>query len=84
MNMLESMLVLLRITHSTVMTLKSFQDQEELNTMKESIKIKQMIAKLVSIEYGLKLLLYQQKMNSRNFKDFLKGIGFLQTTFCPI
>ncbi|CAI2382308.1 unnamed protein product [Moneuplotes crassus] len=45
--MLESMLVLLRITHSTVMTLKSFQDQEEMNTMKESIKIKQLIVKLV-------------------------------------
>ncbi|CAI2382376.1 unnamed protein product [Moneuplotes crassus] len=47
MNMLESMLVLLRITHSTIMTLKSFQDQEELNPMKESIKIKQVIVKLL-------------------------------------
>ena len=47
MNMLEGMLVLLRVTHSTIMTLKSFQDQQEMSMIKESIKVKQMIITVI-------------------------------------
>ena len=47
MNFVEGMLVLLRVTHSTIMTLKSFQDQQDINMMKESIAVKHMLFKLI-------------------------------------
>ena len=51
MNMLEGILVLLRVTHSTILTLKSFQDQQEMSMIKESIKVKQMLKKIVSFHF---------------------------------
>mmetsp|Transcript_34010 Transcript_34010/g.39248 ORF Transcript_34010/g.39248 Transcript_34010/m.39248 type:complete len:80 (-) Transcript_34010:8-247(-) len=53
MNMLEGMLVLLRVTHSTIMTLKSFQDQQEMSMIKESIKVKQMIITILKKVFRL-------------------------------